>query len=128
MKRFLCVLPLVGLLSTLAVASDFRCHSEQFTKAKSKLDALVLNSAQKQAIATYEADFRRHWATTHQEKGCSHHEAHVAEFIAAASGVLTPDQFKTFRGRERNETEQLQNDVWSTGVYIDNLIKIARAA
>ena len=49
----------------------------------------------------------------------------AAEFIAAASGVLTDAQFKQFRKRDRNALERTQNEVWQTGVYIDNLLKIA---
>jgi hypothetical protein len=121
----LLVLPMSLTLAAVPVTGEKRCHSEQFTKAKRQLDALVLNNAQRQAIATYEATFWKNWQATHREKGCSHHEAHAAEFISAASGVLTEDQFRKFRGRARTEAERLQNEVWNTGVYIDNLLKIA---
>lgn len=118
-------LPLSFAFATVP-ENGFRCHSEQFTKAKRQLEALVLNKAQKEAIATYEANFVAKWNATHRERGCTHHEAHAAEFVAAAAGVLTEDQFKRFRGRARTEAEKLQNDVWNTGVYIDNLLKLAQ--
>jgi hypothetical protein len=126
--RFLGAWLLLPLFAAGLLADDMgtrRCHSEQFTKAKRQLDRMVLTKAQKEAIRTHEATFHREWRHTHSAKGCSHHEAHAAEFIAAASGVLTDDQFKAFRSRDRNATERLEHEVWQTGVYIDNLIKIA---
>ncbi len=122
------LVPLAVLLATTTEATPLRCHSEQFTKAKRQLEALVLNKAQREAIRTYEADFAKQWSRTHAEHGCSHHEAHAAEFIAAASGVLSDEQFKSFRGRVRTDAEKLQNDVWSTGVYLENLKKLVKSA
>lgn len=124
------ILSVVLLLPLCAAAFAFdgettRCHSEQFTKAKRQLGRMVLTKAQKSAINSYEAVFHREWNKTHRRKGCTHHEAHAKEFIAAASGVLTDAQFKKFRKRSRNEIERVQHEIWQTGVYIDNLIKIA---
>ncbi len=115
------------LLPSLDTSAPLRCHSEQFTKAKRQLETLTLNAAQKQAIGTYEKAFLAQWRKTHEEKGCSHHESHANEFVAAASGVLSDDQFRKFRGRVRTEAEKVQNEVWSTGVYIENLLKIAHS-
>ncbi|MAG58873.1 MAG: hypothetical protein CMJ83_21515 [Planctomycetes bacterium] len=119
----LLLLPIVA--SLMAMDFETRCHSQQFTRAKRSLDRMILTQVQRDAIKTHEAAFYRAWNNTHRRKGCSHHEAHAVEFIAAASGVLTDAQFKSFRKRARNEVEHVQHEVWQTGVYIDNLIKIA---
>ena len=128
MMKTLCVLLMLPFCAALLPANDGeapKCHSEQFNRAKRQLGRIVLTKAQRNAIKSYEATFHRQWRKTHNHKGCSHHEAHAAEFIAAASGVLTDAQFKQFRKRDRNALERTQNEVWQTGVYIDNLLKIA---
>ena len=103
------------------------CHSEEYRLAKAKLDKIVLTPAQKQEIAKHEDVFNKAWRRTHSEKGCSHHEDHVEEFVAAASGVLTDDQFKKFRGRTRNDVESLGWRIRGTRIYCDNLLKIAKS-
>lgn len=113
----------VGLMADMP--GETRCHSEIFVKARYKLDRMQLSESQRAAIATYKNEFNRQWHRTHRSKGCSHHEAHAKEFVAAAAGVLTDTQFQKFQNRKRSEVESLRHDIWTTGSYLDDLIKIA---
>lgn len=124
MKKLLLILPMVAVVFTLGGAS--MCHSNQFYLAKKKLNKLMLTGAQKKAVLAYEKDFQKKWNKTHRRLGCSHHEAHADEFIAAASGVLTDDQFRKFANRRRNALEKVEHKSYKTGEYIDNLMKLAK--
>jgi hypothetical protein len=126
MKNVVLVLALVGLVLGLAGAAT-ACHSEEFTRAKQKLNQLTLTSAQQSAILTYEQTFRKNWSATHAREGCRSHEAHAQEFIAAASGVLTDSQFEKFRGRKRTDAEKLSYKTWKASEDVRNLIKVAEA-
>ncbi len=104
-----------------------KCHSEIYTRAKQQLRQIVLNSAQKRAIGTYETRFLKQWRLTHRSKGCSHHEAHAQQFVAAAAGVLSDGQFRKFKGRVRNRFETVGHTLWNTELYLKNLVKIAES-
>ena len=131
MKKLLFVFLLVPatamLLAFTPGEAPTKCHSEIYTKAKQQLRAIVLNSAQKRAIYTYEMRFQRQWSKTHRSKGCSHHEAHAHQFVAAAAGVLSDNQFKKFKGRTRNRFETVGHTLWNTERYLKNLVKIAES-
>lgn len=122
---------LVGLLfvltATVVLGAAMRCHSEKYYLAKAKLDRMVLTPSQSKEIEVFAKDFEKKWSRTHRELGCSHHEDYADEFIAAASGVLSDDQFKKFRGRGRDEHESLDYRIRGTQIYVQNLLTICRS-
>lgn len=124
MKQVLFVLVTAGALLGLTGAAS-ACHSEEFTRAKQRLNKLTLTPAQQQAVLTYEQTFRKRWSETHAREGCRSHEAHAAEFVAAAAGVLTDDQFVAFRGRARNGAEKLAYRIFRAREDARNLQKLA---
>jgi hypothetical protein len=125
MKRLATVSILLVAVAVLGAAT--LCHSTRFYLAKQELKKMTLTPVQEQEIDVYARDFQKKWNETHAKRGCSHHEAHVDEFIAAASGVLSDDQFKTFRSRGRNDVEKLGWRVRNTRIYAENLLKIAQS-
>lgn len=118
MRKLMIVIPAIAVVLSAATL----CHSQEFWLAKKALKDLVLTPAQKAEIAKAEQVFHRKWNHTHRTKGCKYHEAHVDEFIATASGVLTDEQFKEFRKRERNPVESVGYEIRKTGQHIDDLI------
>lgn len=123
MRKLMIVVPVIAVILSAATL----CHSEEFWLAQRNLKKLVLTPAQKAEIAQAEKVFQKKWNHTHRTKGCSHHEAHADEFVATASGVLTNEQFKTFRKRDRNAVESVGYGIRKTGQHIDDLLKIARS-
>ncbi len=124
LKRSVTTLALLGVVFLMA---GKLCHSEEFLLAQRKLRTMQLTPAQRTEIARYAHTFEVKWAKSHRELGCKAHEMHAHEFVAAAAGVLTPKQFRVFRGRERNQVEALGYDIRLTGQHIDNLLELARA-
>lgn len=114
------------VLATPATEGPFKCHSQLFTQANRKLDRMLLTKAQKDSIATYAATFHSAWRETHSKVGCSAHERHAEEYIAAAAGVLTDKQFQQFRGRGRTEVESTRHQLWQASSYADDLLKLAK--
>jgi hypothetical protein len=125
MKKLVVAIFLVA--STFVLGAALKCHSQKYYLAKAKLEKMVLTPAQNEEIKTFAAGFQKKWDATHRKLGCSHHEDHAEEFIAAAAGVLTDDQFKSFRGRTRTDMEAVGYRVRDTRLYVENLIKICNA-
>ena len=122
-KKSIVSLCALGLVVLMAAAF---CHSEEFWLARKKLKNMELNAAQRAEIAVFEKNFEAKWRRDCRAPGHKHdHKA--TQFIAAASGVLTPEQFKKFRGRARYEVENVGYDIRLTGQHIDNLLKLVDA-
>ena len=115
------------LLCTAFMPAERRCHSWQYQQARQQLDRMLLTKAQQDAIRTFDDEFHKKWSETHRTLGCSHHEDHANEFVAAAAGVLNSEQFQKFRGRQRNRSEEVGYDIWTNAQYIDNVLKLARS-
>ena len=124
LKKMLLIVPVVTV--SLVMMAGTLCHSQEFWLAQKNLKKMVLTPAQTSEIAVYEKVFQKRWSRTHRTKGCSHHEAHADWFVAAAAGVLTENQFKKFRGRDRNVVETVGYDIRQTGEHIGNLLTIAK--
>ena len=114
-----------ALLGVVALMAGKLCHSQEFWLAKAKLEKMVLTPAQSKEIVAFEKDFQTKWQKSHSELGCRAHEMHSGEFIAAASGVLTNDQFRQFRGRNRNAVEGVGYSIRQTGQHINDLLTLA---
>lgn len=125
--RNVALLLLPALILSLFAFTPKPCHSEQYRIAKRKLDRLILTSSQREAIRTFEQRFQRQWSHTHSTKGCSHHESHANEFIAAAAGVLNDGEFKRFQSRERTRFEKLGHAAWQSTKYARDLKKLAKS-
>ena len=125
--RKLALLLAPALLLTLMGFTARPCHSEQFRIAKRKLDRLILTSVQRDAVRSFEQRFQREWNHTHRAQGCSHHEDHARQFIAAAAGVLDDAQFEKFQSRGRTSLESLGHKIWESRLYAQDLQKLARA-
>lgn len=123
MRKLMIIIPVIAVVLSAATL----CHSEEFWLAQKKLEKLVLTPAQKAEIAQAETVFQKKWNHTHSTKGCRYHEAHADEFIATASGVLTAEQFKNFRKRDRNAVEKVGYGIRQTGQHIDDLLLLAKS-
>ncbi|MCA9320255.1 MAG: hypothetical protein KDB53_05955 [Planctomycetes bacterium] len=117
----------VALLGVVALMAGNLCHSEEFWLARNKLKQLELTPAQAAEIARFDADFQAKFNALHNKIGCKAHQCSAEEFVAAAAGVLSNDQFRSFRGRARNRIENVGYDVRLTGQHIDNLMKLVDA-
>ncbi len=76
-----------------------------------ELKELDLNTEQLKDIFKYQTDHRNLISQAHKDgRGCRFHENAEVNFEKASIGVLTDEQFKKLKGRERNETESLRFD------------------
>jgi len=87
-----------------------------------KLRKLDLTNDQLADVFRCQKDHKSVIKRAHEERlGCRYHERHDAVFQAQAIGVLTDDQFKKLRGRDRTEIETLQHENYLLRKEIDRL-------
>ncbi len=109
MKKILAVLACVFVLgaSNASALSPF-CW-DNTDKLLVKLKKVNLTTEQLKDVFAYQSEHRDLMARSHTEGlGCRVHENHEVMFEKQSIGVLTDKQFKSFKGRVRNEAEGLR--------------------
>jgi len=111
MKRLIALLAcllVVGLTQASARAPFCYDNTDQLVV---KLKKVQLTTEQLKDIFQYQQEHRDLIAACHADgRGCSLHEQAEVEFQKRSIGVLDDAQFKQFKGRVRDETEQLRYD------------------
>lgn len=105
----LCALVLfVGVAGVSALEPAPFCY-DNTDKLIVKLKKLDLTTDQLKDVFAYQASHREFMSACHKEgRGCRAHEHAEVDFEKNSIGVLTDEQFKKFKGRTRNESEQLR--------------------
>jgi hypothetical protein len=109
MKKLFAALACVVVLgaSQASALSPF-CH-DNTDKLIVKLKKVQLTTEQLKDVFAYQAEHRGLIAASHSDgQGCRVHENHEVTFEKQSIGVLSDKQFKSFKGRVRNENETLR--------------------
>jgi len=109
MKKLLAAFACVLMLGvSQASASAPWCH-DNTDKLIVKLKKVDLTTDQLKDVFSFQKQHRDLISQSHSDgHGCSFHEKMEVTFEKQSIGVLTDEQFKKFKGRDRNETEGLR--------------------
>ena len=127
-RVFIAAIALCVASSTVALA----CHSNYFDEIFTKIQKLEkkgdLTADQMAMVFKYRAEFNKQKSLDHTNGfGCSKHDSHVPQFIAAAAGVLNDDQFKTVTGKGKTEVQKLRFEVNELKKELAEIKKLLKA-